>query len=244
MRLDICLPIHNEAAVLEANSRQLLEFCRAQQLPFDWRIILIVNGSTDESAAIATYLAAEIPEILAIIKDGKGKGAAILDYWSDSPADVLCFMDADLATDLSALPNLLRYFSDNRKPIIAIGSRHLSESAVKRSWKREMASRFYNMLSRSLGHNLTDLQCGFKAITASLFVTTNPYIKDRGWFFDTELVLWAQELGGQVIEVPVRWQETREKHSGGIRLWSDSLYFIKSLVKLRRRLRDFRKQKS
>ncbi len=239
MRLDICIPAHNEARILRQNCLKLLTFCREAKLNFDWQIVIIVNGSSDDSLAIAERLAEENTEIKTIMYEQGGKGNAIVSYWNESVADVLVFMDADLATKLSCLPSLLEPFLNTPEHTLVLGSRHISGAEVRRSWRRSIASWVYSGISRLyLGHSLSDLQCGFKAISKDLFKKILPQILDRGWFFDTELVVWSLRTGATVKEIPVQWRENRSDHPSKISLLRDSRTFLRSLAALRKRLRE------
>ena len=64
MLIDICLPVHNEEIVLEKNTLRLFEFCKKQFFPFEWRIVIIINGSNDRSLEIARTLASHNEKII------------------------------------------------------------------------------------------------------------------------------------------------------------------------------------
>jgi hypothetical protein len=51
----------------------------------------------------------------------------------------------------------------------------------------------------------SDAQCGFKAIRAAQARELLPLVEDRGWFFDTELLVLAERAGLRIHEVPVDW---------------------------------------
>ena len=84
----------------------------------------------------------------------------------------------------------------------------MPQSQVTRSPKREFISRTYNLMLRSyLAVSFHDAQCGFKAITAQAAHILLPQVKDDEWFFDTELLVRAQQAGMTMLELPVRWVE-------------------------------------
>jgi putative flippase GtrA len=77
---------------------------------------------------------------------------------------------------------------------------------VIRGPKREVISRIYNaILHGALGTQFSDAQCGFKAIRRDRADQLLPKIEDRGWFFDTELLVLAERAGLRIHEVPVDW---------------------------------------
>ena len=202
--LDIVIPVHNEERDLPRCVRRLHEFA-ATEVPYRARITVADNASTDDTLAVAHALADELCDLEVIHIDTKGRGGALHAAWMKSPADVVCYMDVDLSTDLSALMPLIAPVISGHFDI-AIGSRLAPSSRVVRSAKREILSRGYNLLLRGmLGARFSDAQCGFKAVRADVARELLPFVKDTGWFFDTELLIIAQRVGLRIHEVPVDW---------------------------------------
>ena len=159
--IDIVVPVYNERATLERSIRRLHAFLEAN-MPFAWRIVIADNASTDGTSVIARALAAELSGTEALILPAKGRGRALRVAWSESDADVLCYMDVDLSTDLRALLPLVAGIVSGHSDI-AIGTRLAPGSRVVRGPKRELISRSYNaLLHVVLGARFSDAQCGFK----------------------------------------------------------------------------------
>ena len=203
-RLDIVVPVYNEQFALERSIRRLHGFLCAN-MPFAWRIVIADNASTDATLRIAHVLADELPDLEVLHLPAKGRGRALRTAWSASDADVLCYMDVDLSTDLRALLPLVSGLISGHSDV-AIGTRLTSGARVVRGRKRELISRTYNRLLRVvLGARFSDAQCGFKAIRADAARSLLPAVQDDGWFFDTELLILAQRRGLRILEVPVDW---------------------------------------
>ena len=114
-------------------------------------------------------------------------------------------MDVDLSTDLDALLPLVAPLVSGHSDV-AIGSRLAPASSVARAPKRELISRTYNLILRTvLATRVRDAQCGFKAVRADVAQPLLPAVEDDGWFFDTELLLLAERNGLRIHEVPVDW---------------------------------------
>jgi putative flippase GtrA len=202
--VDVVVPVYNEQAALERSIRRLHAFL-SEQLPFAWRIVIADNASTDGTHVIARALASELPDTSVLHLPAKGRGRALRAAWSASDADVLCYMDVDLSTDLRAFLPLIAPLVSGHSDV-AIGTRLARGSRVVRGRKREFISRSYNRLLRiALGARFTDAQCGFKAIRADVARTVLADVQDDGWFFDTELLVLAQRRGLRIHEVPVDW---------------------------------------
>jgi glycosyltransferase involved in cell wall biosynthesis len=200
------VPAYNEEGILERSIRRLHNFLGAN-LPFAWRIVIADNASTDHTWEIAQRLRAKLGGVETIHLDQKGRGRALRTAWSASDADVLCYMDADLSTDLRALLPLIAGLVSGHSDV-AIGTRLAPGSRIVRSRKRELISRTYNrLLHLALRARFSDAQCGFKAIRADAARRLLPEVQDESWFFDTELLVQAQRHGLRIHEVAVDWVE-------------------------------------
>lgn len=204
MLVEIVIPVYNEEEELRENVLKLREFL-AENADFDWKITIADNASTDNTAKIGKELAKKHNRINYMRLKEKGRGRAVKKVWIGSRADILAYMDIDLSTDLKHFPNLVKALINGSD--IAIGSRLLSLSYVdERSFKREFISQAYNILIKLLFFTkFSDAQCGFKAITKKAAHELIPFIKDNGWFMDTELLIIAEKAGYKIYEEPVYW---------------------------------------
>ena len=203
-QVEIVVPVYNEAAALELGVRRLHRFLRTE-FPFSWRIVVADNASTDGTAAIGEALARELPSVAFLRLDRKGRGRALRAVWSLSDAQVVCYMDVDLSTDLRGLLPLVAPLLSGHSDL-AIGTRLAHGARVVRGPKREVVSRGYNRILRTtLRARFSDAQCGFKAVRADLVGDLLPEVRDDGWFFDTELLVVAQRRRMRIHEVPVDW---------------------------------------
>ena len=204
LQVDIVVPVRNEERDLAPSVRRLVSYLR-ECFPFSARVTIADNGSTDATWAIASRLARELPGVRAIHMDLPGRGRALRAIWSESDAEVLAYMDVDLSTDLNALLPLVAPLLSGHSDL-AIGTRLARGSRVIRGPKRELISRSYNLLLRTLmGARFSDAQCGFKAIRRDQARALLPLIQDTGWFFDTELLVLAERAGLRIHEIPVDW---------------------------------------
>jgi len=202
--VDIVVPVRNEERDLALSVRRLVAYLR-ESFPFRAQITIADNGSTDATWVVADRLARELPEVRAVHMELPGRGRALRAIWSQSEAEVLAYMDVDLSTDLNALLPLVAPLLSGHSDL-AIGTRLARGSRVIRGPKRELISRGYNLLLRTLmGARFSDAQCGFKAIRRDQARALLPLTRDTGWFFDTELLVLAERAGLRIHEVPVDW---------------------------------------
>lgn len=201
--LDIVIPVYNEEKALVES----VETVRAHlsSLPFDYRVTIADNASTDATNLLAHQLAHRYPDVRVVALKEKGRGRALKRAWSESDAEILVYMDVDLSTDLNALLPLVAPLLSGHSDL-AIGSRLARTSRTTRGPKREVISRSYNVLLRgALRARFSDAQCGFKAIRRDVASLLLPLIEDDEWFFDTELLVVAERAGLRIHEVPVDW---------------------------------------
>jgi putative flippase GtrA len=202
--VDIVVPVYNEEAGLERSIRRLHRFLR-DGFPFSWRIVVADNASVDATPAIGAALAHDLPNVAYLRLERKGRGRALRAAWTASPARVVAYMDVDLSTDLRALLPLVAPLLSGHSDL-AIGTRLARGSRVVRGPKRELISRGYNRLLRTvLRARFSDAQCGFKAVRRDAADGLLGDVRDESWFFDTELLVLAQRRGLRIHEVPVDW---------------------------------------
>jgi len=207
LRVDVTLPVYNEEKDLARSCQTLASFLTAN-CPFDWRIVIADNASTDKTPEIGRSLAASNPRIKFLRLEMKGRGRALREAWLQSDADIVSYMDIDLSTDLKAfmpMVNAIAYGGSD----VAIGTRFNIGSEVERSIKREVLSRgFIGFIKLFFPRGtFSDAQCGFKAVSRRAVNTLVPQIKSQAWFFDTEMLLLANHHGFRVSEIPVKWIE-------------------------------------
>lgn len=206
-RVDAVIPVYNEAHVLEQSVATLSDFLGAN-LPYDWRIVLADNASTDRTLELATALGNANRRVNVLHLDQKGRGRALKAAWLGSDADVLSYMDVDLSTDIRAYPALVRAVAEDGYDL-ATGSRLARGAQVTgRRLLREITSRGYNILIKGgFRTRFSDAQCGFKAISRRAAQRLLPRVENNEWFFDTELLILAERRGYRVKDIPVHWTD-------------------------------------
>ena len=230
--LDIVIPCLNEERQLPETLGTLRSFCASSMSDYRWRIVVADNGSTDGTLAVAQEFAARHPDQAgAIHLPERGRGRALRKAWLESQADVVCYMDVDLSTDLAALPELVGAIAHDGFDI-ATGSRLMKGSKVEhRALRREITSRSYNLLIRlMLFTHFSDAQCGFKAMSRRAVEEIVPVTQDLGWFLDSEILIIGEKRGYRIKEVPVHWTDDPDSRVKVLKTaWGD----IKGLLRLR-----------
>src|SRR3954462_14274991 len=105
-RVEVTIPVFNEEVQLASSVDRLCTFVQ-EHCRFDFRVVIVDNGSTDGTWKIARKICATNPAVHGIHLCEKGRGRALKRAWMESDADVLCYTDVDLSTDLHALPPMV-----------------------------------------------------------------------------------------------------------------------------------------
>lgn len=207
--VDIVIPVHNAAGVLDANVTRLCEYLKAT-FPLPWQVTIVDAGSTDDSGRVAQELAGRYNEVKAVRLDAEGRGWALRSVWEASEARVLAYIDVDLGTDLNAfLPLVAPLLSGHSD--VAVGWRRARRTRLLPNPKWEFTPRVHSrLLTLALGSGLRDTQHGFKAVRAEVARVLLPAVRDNTWFFDTEFLVLAERLGLRIAELPVDWTDRQQ----------------------------------
>ena len=197
---DVILPALNEAAAIEWVLRRM---------PPGFRAIVVDNGSTDSTAAIAAAHGATV-----VSEPIRGFGSACAAGLAAATADVVCFMDCDASLDPAALPLLVGYVERNEFDLV-LGSR------VARRGAWPIHARIANKalaanVRRRTGLDVRDLGPMRAARRIGLMQLG---IQDRRSGWPLEMVLRAASNGWKVKDVPVEYSERagRSKVTGTLR---------------------------
>ncbi len=227
--MDVVIPVLNEAHVLERSVSTVRDFLHGN-LKYEWRIVIVDNGSTDGTSDVARELTGRFSDVELIYLEVRGRGRALREAWQRSSADVVLYTDVDLSTELAALPKLVDALVLEGYDI-STGSRLAGGSNTKRCFKRDITSRIYNLIVKCiLRTKFSDAQCGFKAVTRDIVKTIVPQVRDQGWFFDTELMVLAEKQGRKIKDIPVTWIEDDDSR---VKIIPTAIQNIKGLLRLR-----------
>jgi glycosyltransferase involved in cell wall biosynthesis len=228
--IEIVIPVRNEQRELTDHVTRLIEHLRTG-FPYAWLVTIADNGSTDGTWSLAQELAGRHPGLVqAVHLEMPGRGRALHAVWSASDADVVGYMDVDLSTDLKALVPLVAPLVLGQADV-SVGTRLEPGAHVARGLKREVISRAYNLLLRTvLRVGFSDGQCGFKALRGDAARALLPFVEDRSWFFDTELLVLAERSGLRVHEVPVDWTDSPDSR---VKIIATALADLRGIWRLR-----------
>jgi dolichyl-phosphate beta-glucosyltransferase len=227
--LSIVIPAFNEVDRLEPTLRRVIEYCRAEKPA--WEILVVDDGSTDGTVALAHRIGLEAPELRVIELGGnRGKGAAVRAGMRAAAGRRVLFSDADLATPIEELAKLERALDGGHDIAIASRAAPGADIRVRQHPLRELMGRSFNLMVRTVAvGGFRDTQCGFKLFTREAAHDLFARAAVDGFAFDVE-VLWLARGRYRIAEVPVVWRHVEEsKVSPG----SDAARMFLDLLRIR-----------
>lgn len=237
MKLEITIPVLNEERTLKKNILKARTYIN-DNVTNNFSIVIADNGSIDNTKNIAIKLENMYDNIKYISVGKIGVGLALRTSWMQSEADIVGYMDLDLATDLEHLKEVYELFNKKNVSIIN-GSRLLPSSKVNnRTMFREITSRGFNLLVKSiLRVKLSDGMCGFKFFKreiAQKLIKTG--INTDAWFFSTEILVKAIWSGIEIIELPLLWTDMGDTR---VKIFKSICTYLTSIIKLKMEKDEF-----
>tara|TARA_Y100000588_G_C14187602_1_gene896546 strand:+ start:839 stop:1603 length:765 start_codon:yes stop_codon:yes gene_type:complete len=231
-KIDIVLPVYfANIGIVEESTNKLLEHLTQIQGPYSFKIIISINGPhADSLIEKSEEICKNHGSVGYCYTEQQGKGKGVLLAWQNSTADILTYMDIDLATSLESFVPLVDKIVNGAD--ISVGSRYLATSKLTRTFRRYFLSRMYHLflINAFLRVPISDVQCGFKALRNSVFQELLPRILDDGFFFEAEMLYLAHRMNLKIIEVPVNWTEGSVS---GVKLFSTSMSFFIGAIRLK-----------
>ena len=202
--LTIVVPAYNEEQRLPASLEKIANYIRAERS--DTEVLLVDDGSTDRTAAVAESWRDRIPQ-LRVLSNGinRGKGFSVRHGSLEARGDIVLFTDADLSAPIEEAEKLLEAL---KTCDVAIGSRAVNRNLIEvhESPFREFAGIIFNRIVRvTLRLPFVDTQCGFKAFRRERCKIIFEQQTIERFGFDPELLYLARHHGLTIKEIPVRW---------------------------------------
>lgn len=205
--LSVVMPAHNEAGYLETAVREVHDGLQARGHAVD--LLVVENGSTDDTRAIAQRLADELVGVRVASRAVADYGAALREGLLAARGEQVLTFDVDYY-DLGFVDQALALLqSGTDSPVIVVGSKRAPGAVDERPWPRRLVTAVFSWLLRvvfslsvSDTHGMKVLQRGpIEAIVRGCRYGTD--------LFDTELVIRTERAGLPVVELPVRARERR-----------------------------------
>jgi len=213
--ISVIIPAKNEGK----NIDKLISMLKRSYTGFE--IIVIDDGSTDDTAVVAKNAGAKVYSHPYNI----GNGAAIKSGIRMASGDVLVFMDADLQHNPEDIKTMLSYFPDYD---MVVGARSKKDQA---SLGRALGNKVYNWLASYVARfKVEDLTSGFRAIKSDI-AQQFLYLLPNTYSYPTTLTLAVLRTGRTLKYVPIK-VEVRKAGKSNINIFRDGIRFFMIIVKI------------
>jgi glycosyltransferase involved in cell wall biosynthesis len=167
-------------------------------------VILVDDGSKDETARIARELGLE----LFVHDRNYGYGANQKTCYREAlkaGADIVVMVHPDYQYDPTLLPEIIRPIQEDQADVV-LGSRLLGANALAQGmpWWKYYSNRFLTMLeNRAFGLNLAEYHTGYRAFRREVLEQVNLQMNSDAFIFDQEIMAQIVEIKMRIAEVPV-----------------------------------------
>ena len=225
MRVSFLVPAYNEAATISA----VLDAVDA--LSLDRQIVVVDDGSTDDTAAIVERWGASRDGIVLVRQRNRGKGAAIRAAIPHADGEVVVIQDADMEYDPADVPALIDPIVRGVADVV-FGSR-LSGGRPQRAYMfwHLVGNRFLSLLTNALFNTtLSDMETGYKAFRVEVLRSLD--LRQDDFSIEPEITAKVCKRGLRIYQLPISYYG-RTYEEGKKITWRDGFKAIWVLLRIR-----------
>jgi len=223
--VSVIIPVYNEADTVGEIVERLLA------VGFDKEIIIVDDGSTDDSPTVLRKLTQTYPDTLRLVtcETNRGKGAALRAGFAHASGQFILVQDADLEYDPEDIPKLLAALEQTDADVV-YGSR--IRGRTPRGYAAFTLGGITVSLVASLlfRTHLSDEPCCYKLFPRGLLDEID--LVCEGFEFCAELTARTLRRGYTLREVPVNYHPRSFREGKKIR-WIDGVWAIYYLMRYR-----------
>jgi len=232
--LSLIIPCYNEEKILRQSLSDVFEVLDKSSLKYE--VIFVDDFSQDNTVGVIKQLIKENSrkEISIILHNkNEGRGRAVSDGILHSKGRITGFIDIDLSTPASCIPELISEIDRGADIATALRRYKLTISVLPRF----LISKTYQLLLRLLlGLELYDTETGCKFFNRDKILTIIDDIRDTHWFWDTEVMVRGYIKGLKISEVPSIF--VRKGLYSRVRIFRDSIAHLVNLMELHKELKN------
>lgn len=212
-KVSVVIPVYNEQESLPVLIERTCNACAQLNKPHE--IILVDDGSSDNSAAIMTEAAQRpgSPVIAVLLNRNYGQHSAIMAGFNQVSGDLVITLDADLQNPPEEIPRLVEVAGQGYDVVGTVRTNRQD------SWFRKTASKMINMMiQRATGKSMGDYGCMLRAYRRHI-IEAMLHCHERSTF----IPILANTFARRTVEIEVRHAE---------REFGDSKYSFLKLINL------------
>lgn len=233
MKLSVIIPVFNEPQTI----LRVIE--KVKRVPLDKEVIVVDDGSTDETRSLLQSVLADNVKVLFHEKN-RGKGAAIRTALPYVTGEIVIIQDADLEYDPSEYPALIAPILEGKADVV-YGSRFLGGPHRVLFFWHAVGNRIVTTLSNILTDlNLSDMETGYKVFKTEILRKVE--IEANRFGFEPEITAKVARMKCRVYEVPISYWG-RDYSEGKKINWKDGLAAVYWILRFNLFTRNFKKSR-
>jgi len=208
--VSVVIATYNEGDYLVDSVAEIRSVLDQTRLTYE--LILIDDASVDDTPELVRRIVSEHNDVAHAVyhERNQGRGATVSEGMRRARGTYVGFLDIDLEVHARYIPAMVRALQDGHD--VATAYRIYRPDA--RHLHRHVLSVGYRLLSRRLlKHRLRDTETGYKFFRRLRILPILDQCQDRGWFWDTEVMVRAERAGLRIIEIPCVFTYLFEKSS-------------------------------
>ena len=221
--LSVVMPAYNEEATIEEMVRRVLA------VPIRTELIIVDDGSKDQTREILARLAQELPIKVILQPKNGGKGSALRRGFQEVTGDLVIIQDADLEYSPEEFPELIELICQGRADVV-YGSRFLGRHRVF-LFTHYAGNRLLTLITNVLYNTmLSDMETCYKVMRTEVLRSFR--LESDGFGIEPELTAKIFKRGYRVYEVPITY-DGRGYEEGKKITWRDGVVALWVLLKYR-----------
>ena len=221
--VSIVIPAHNEEAILNQNLSIVCTYMQSIEEKYDWEIIIVNDGSTDNTKKLADKYAATVENVHVVHHIiNQNLGAALKTGFSHCKGDYIVTLDLDLSYSPDHIEKMLEVLTENEAQIVIASPYMKGGNVTKVPFLRKFFSRTVNFfLSLVVRRNIHTFTGMVRAYERKFIENLN--LKSRDFEINPEIIFKALILRARIIEIPAHldWSlqiEAGEKRVSNMRV--------------------------
>jgi glycosyltransferase involved in cell wall biosynthesis len=233
--LSLVIPCYRDAPHLAWAIGEVIQTMK--HTTWSWEIILVNDASPDDCGKIIEELIQQHSGYrLRSLHHEKntGRGRAVMDGIAMAAGRYVGFIDIDLEVHSRYIPSMIEALEQGADVAVAHRHYNIGPQVIHRAI---MSKGYIWLMNHLLGFHMKDTEAGYKFFRADSIAPVLAETHDPGWFFDTEIMARAHLAGLKLAFVPTLFLRRPDKAST-VRLFTDSIAYIKNLLAFRKQMRE------
>ena len=215
--VSIVLPAYNEASILRDHVLVLLDYLKSLEQRFRFEILIVNDGSRDQTGAIAEQLASDFAGIRVFHHPRNfGLGQALKTSFAQFRGQYVIVLDIDLSYGPEHIGMLLDRITTSGARMVLASPYMQGGRVVDVPWLRLFLSRMANrFLARASGHRFSTLTCMVRVIDGRFLRSL--HLRNTGMDVMPEMIHKAKLLRASIEEIPAELNWERQNRAKGQR---------------------------